>query len=54
VIPIGAGVGEVWVFAAGTGIHVFAEPQWTIIHDGVGQPQFQSYAGVNLQFSIHK
>jgi hypothetical protein len=33
-------------------VNVFAEPQWTVAHDGAGQPKFQVFAGVNLQFPI--
>jgi len=29
-----------------------AEPQWTVAHDGDGQPKFQVFAGLNLQFPI--
>lgn len=54
VIPIGTGVGKVFVRPSGTTLNVFAEPQWTIDHKGAGQPQFQVYAGVNLQFPIGK
>jgi hypothetical protein len=51
-IPIGAGAGKVWLLHGGTSVNVFAEPQWTVAHDGVGQPQFQVFGGVNLQFPI--
>lgn len=54
VIPLGAGVGKVWVLGRGTTINVFAEPQWTVAHEGAGQPKFQVFAGVNLQFPIGK
>ena len=54
VIPIGAGIGKVFAQPDGTTINVFAEPQWTIAHHGAGQPEFQVFAGVNLQFPIHK
>jgi hypothetical protein len=54
VIPIGAGVGKVFVQSDGTTINVFAEPQWTVAHDGAGQPKFQLFAGVNLQFPVKK
>ena len=30
--------------------NVFAEPQWTILDRGPGQPEFQLYAAINLQF----
>lgn len=51
-IPLGAGVGKVWVLHSGTAINAFAEPQWTVAHDGVGQPKFQLYSGITLQFPI--
>jgi len=54
VIPIGGGVGKVFVQSDGTTINVFAEPQWTVAHHGAGQPKFQLFAGVNLQFPIKK
>lgn len=54
VVPIGAGIGKVFVRESGTSINVFAEPQWTLDHKGAGQPKFQIYAGVNLQFPIGK
>jgi hypothetical protein len=54
VIPIGAGVGKVFIQSDGTTINVFAEPQWTIAHEGAGQPVFQVFAGVNFQFPIKK
>lgn len=52
VIPIGTGAGKVFVRASGTTINLFAEPQWTVDHRGAGQPKFQLYSGVNLQFPI--
>jgi hypothetical protein len=54
VIPIGAGIGKVFALSDGMTINVFAEPQWTIAHHGAGQPAFQLFAGVNLQFPVHK
>jgi hypothetical protein len=29
---------------------MFVEPQFTFLHDGAGQPEFQIFAGLNLQF----
>ena len=52
VIPVGAGAGKVWVLGDGTTVNAFLEPQWTVAHDGVGQPKFQVLAGVALQFPI--
>ena len=54
VIPVGAGLGKVWARSDGSTVNVFAEPQWTIAHHGAGQPKFQVFAGVNLQFPIKK
>ena len=42
------------VLAGGATVNVFAEPQWTVAHEGVGQPKFQVLARVNLQFPIGK
>jgi hypothetical protein len=54
VIPIGAGAGKIWILKSGTTVNLFAEPQFSIAHDGVGQPKFQVFAGLNLQFPIGK
>lgn len=54
VIPIGAGAGKVWIFKSGTTVNLFAEPQFSVAHDGVGQPKFQVFAGLNLQFPLGK
>jgi len=54
VIPLGAGGGKVWVLHSGTTINAFAEPQFSVGHDGTGQPGFQVFAGFNLQFPIGK
>ena len=53
-IPIGFGAGKVWVLHSGVTVNLFAEPQVTIAHSGVGQPQFQIFGGLNLQFPIHR
>ena len=53
-IPIGAGVGKVFAQSDGSTINLFAEPQWTVIHHGAGQPKFQLFAGVNFQFPVNK
>jgi hypothetical protein len=54
VIPIGTGAGKVWLLHGGKTVNVFVEPQWTVAHDGSGQPKFQVFAGLNLQFPIGK
>jgi len=53
-IPLGAGIGKVWLLSSGTTVNLFAEPQFTLAHNGPGQPQFQVFAGLNLQFPIGK
>lgn len=50
-IPIGAGVGKVWKSGTTT-LNLFAEPQWTVAHEGDGMPKFQMYFGLNLQFPM--
>ncbi|WP_408096888.1 hypothetical protein ACJVC5_17770 [Peredibacter sp. HCB2-198] len=51
-IPIGAGAGKVWKLKSGTIMNLFVEPQWTIAHEGDGQPNFQTFMGLNLQFPL--
>jgi len=48
-VPLGFGVGKV-VKSGNTVFNMFIEPQFTILHDGVGQPEFQIFAGLNMQF----
>lgn len=50
-IPFGAGIGKVWK-SGKTTLNLFAEPQWTVAHDGDGQPKFQVFMGLNLQFPL--
>lgn len=52
VIPLGAGAGKVWVLHGGATVNAFLEPQFTVAHDGAGQPTFQIFAGLNLQFPL--
>ena len=48
-VPFGLGVGK--VFRSGRAVlNAFLEPQWTVLHDGVGQPAIQVFAGLNVQF----
>jgi len=53
-IPLGFGAGKVWILENGVTLNLFAEPQVSLAHSGVGQPQFQIFAGLNLQFPIHR
>jgi len=45
-IPLGFGGGKVWK-VGGTTLNAFFEPQWTVLHDGDGLPQFALFFGVN-------
>jgi hypothetical protein len=48
-VPFGLGIGQV-IKNDKTVYNIFIEPQWTILHDGVGQPEFTVFAGLNIQF----
>ena len=48
-IPIGLGIGKV-VPSGSTVFNFFIEPQFTILDRGIGQPEFQLYMAVNMQF----
>lgn len=50
-IPMGLGVGKIWK-SGGTTYNLFAEPQWTVSHQGDGQPKFQVFMGLNMQFPL--
>jgi hypothetical protein len=50
-IPVGLGAGKVWKSGTAT-LNLFAEPQWTVAHDGVGVPKFQLFFGLNMQFPL--
>ncbi len=48
-IPFGLGIGK--VIKNDTVVYnIFIEPQWTLLHDGVGQPEFTVFVGLNFQF----
>jgi hypothetical protein len=51
-IPVGFGAGKVWSFGNSNTVNVFAEPQYSVIHSGVGIPVWQIFAGVNFQFAL--
>lgn len=48
-VPIGLGVGKV-VKLGSTVLNFFVEPQYSILDRGPGQPKFQIYAALNMQF----
>jgi hypothetical protein len=49
VVPIGFGIGQV-LKAGGIIYNLFLEPQFSILHEGTGQPKVQIFTGLNLQF----
>jgi hypothetical protein len=48
-VPFGFGIGRVTKVGRSV-FNIFIEPQFTILHDGVGQPAFQVYTALNMQF----
>jgi hypothetical protein len=48
-VPIGLGIGQV-IKQGKTVYNVFVEPQYSIADEGPGQPQWQIYFGLNMQF----
>ena len=49
VVPIGFGLGQV-IKSGKIVYNIFLEPQFSILHEGTGQPKVQLFAGINLQF----
>lgn len=48
-VPIGLGYGQI-IKKGKTVYNVFIEPQYSIFDDGPGQPQWQIFVGLNMQF----
>ena len=48
-IPFGLGAGKIFRMGK-TLVNAFAEPQFTIYHKGNGQPAWQLFSGINLQW----
>jgi hypothetical protein len=48
-IPIGAGLGKV-VKMGKVVFNFYLEPQYTVLHEGAGQPEYQILFGFNTQF----
>jgi hypothetical protein len=48
-MPVGLGIGKV-IPSKNIVYNVFVEPQFTILDKGAGQPQFQLFMGLNMQF----
>jgi hypothetical protein len=48
-VPLGLGLGKV-MKVGDTVFNFFLEPQYTVLVEGIGQPLFQIYTSVNMQF----
>ena len=48
-VPFGMGIGKV-LKTEKLVFNIFAEPQFTVLHYGVGQPKLQLFFGLNTQF----
>jgi hypothetical protein len=48
-IPVGLGGGKAWKDGH-TIFNVFIEPQYSILHEGSGVPQWTIFAGLNMTF----
>lgn len=48
-VPLGLGIGKV-VKMSGTVFNFFIEPQYSVLVEGPGQPIFQLFTAVNMQF----
>ena len=48
-IPFGFGIGKV-ITTGNKVFNIFIEPQFTMLHSGIGQPAFQIYTALNMQF----
>lgn len=51
-IPIGLGIGKVFLLGGGATMNTFVEPQYTVLRHGIGMPRWQIFAGINFQFSL--
>lgn len=50
-VPLGLGIGKVIKSSSGKTVYnFFIEPQFTILDRGIGQPEFQIYMALNMQF----
>lgn len=48
-VPFGFGIGQVTTVGR-TVFNIFLEPQFTLLHEGIGQPAFQIFTALNMQF----
>jgi hypothetical protein len=50
-IPLGIGAGKVFLLGKVV-TNFFIEPQYVLVYQGVGQPTFQVFSGINTQFAL--
>ncbi|MGN8554615.1 UNVERIFIED_CONTAM: hypothetical protein OHV15_18725 [Microbacterium sp. SLM126] len=48
-VPVGLGAGKAWK-EGNTVFNLFVEPQYTVLHEGSGLPQWTVFAGLNMTF----
>jgi len=48
-VPLGVGIGQV-IKSGKTVYNMFAEPQFSVAHEGAGQARWQLFVGFNMQF----
>ena len=48
-VPLGVGIGQV-IKKGNTVYNLFVEPQFSVADKGAGQPEWQIYMGLNMQF----
>lgn len=48
-LPVGFGIGQVIRLESGV-LNAFVEPQYSVVRNGAGQPEWGIFAGVNFQF----
>lgn len=53
-IPVGIGLGKVFMLKSGVTLNAFVEPQWTLFRQGNDTPQFQVFVGLNAQFPMRR
>jgi len=51
-IPIGVGVGKHWQLTKDFSINTYIEPQYVVASKGLGVPKWQTFAGLNLSYSV--
>jgi len=51
-VPVGLGIGKVIPLNDKVTMNAFVEPQYTVLSEGIGNPEWQIFAGVNFQFAL--